>query len=347
MCAISPLASKEGPMRRPLILVVLSALIYGGYTFLKKYEITGLDSISLRPRTSTSTSGWTAGEVSVANVPVRTSGSIRIATFNIQVFGIDKLGNPKVMEVLADTVRKFDVVAIQEIRAVSDDVVPRFIDRINSAGRHYDYVIGPRLGRSNSKEQYAFIYDAQTIEVDRGTIFTVEDRDDLLHREPFVALFRVRGPPPHEAFTFTLMNIHTDPDEVKKEVNALAYAYQAVRGVRYNGFAEDDVILLGDLNADEKKFGLLGQLPNMGWVISNVPTNTRGTHTLDNLLFNRAATVEFSGRAGVIDLVREFNITQEQALEVSDHLPVWAEFSVYEGGQPGRVAAKPAEAPSR
>ena len=85
----------------------------------------------------------------------------------------------------------------------------------------------------------------------------------------------------------------------------------------------------------------------MSWVISGVPTNTRRTHTLDNILFNRTATVEFMGRAGVVDLVREFNLTQEQALQVSDHLPVWAEFSSYEGGQPGRVATQPAETPSR
>ena len=35
----------------------------------------------------------------------------------------------------------------------------------------------------------------------------------------------------------------------------------------------------------------------------------------------------------------------EQALEISDHFPVWAEFSVYEGGQQGRVASRPEEGP--
>ncbi|MCC7083564.1 MAG: endonuclease/exonuclease/phosphatase family protein [Pirellulales bacterium] len=336
--------------RRPVIVILLAGLLYGGYTFFKKYEIVGLDHLSVRPRTtaaSTGSTSWTSREVATASVPVRSGDSIRIATFNIQVFGIDKLGNPQVMRILADTVRKFDAVAIQEIRSTADDIMPRFVDLINSTGRHYDYVIGPRLGRTSSKEQYAFIFDAQTIEVDRGSMFTVEDRDDLLHREPLVALFRVRSAPPHEAFTFTLMDIHTDPDEVKNEVNALASAYQAVRNVRFNGFAEDDTILLGDFNADEKHFGFLASIPNMNWVVSGVTTNTRGTHTLDNILFNRSATVEFTGRWGVLDLVREFNLTEAQALQVSDHLPVWAEFSVYEGGQPGRVARLRTEAQKR
>jgi hypothetical protein len=39
--------------------------------------------------------------------------------------------------------------------------------------------------------------------------------------------------------------------------------------------------------------------------------------------------------------MREHNLTMEQALEVSDHLPVWAEFSSTEGGLPGRIATKP------
>ncbi len=56
------------------------------------------------------------------------------------------------------------------------------------------------------------------------------------------------------------------------------------------------------------------------------------------------AMVEAGEAAGVLDVVREFNLTQEQALKVSDHLPIWAEFSVYEGGRPGTVAARPAGA---
>src|SRR5262249_47995404 len=274
-------------------------------------------------------------------IPARESGTIKIATFNIQVFGRSKLAKPEVMQVLAETIRKFDVVAIQEVRAETDVVRP-FVDLINSAGRHYDYVVGPRLGRTSSKEQYAFIFDAQTIEVDRGSVYTVSDPEDVFQRPPLVASFRVRGPPPSEAFTFTLIDIHTDPDEAESEVNALAQVYRAVQR---DGRGEDDIILLGDLNADERKFGLLRQLPNLQWVISGVPTNTRGTKTYDNILFNRAATVEFTGRAGVFDILRQFNLSMAQALEVSDHFPAWAEFSSSEGGQGGHVAGR--EAASR
>ena len=40
---------------------------------------------------------------------------MKIASFNIQVFGRSKLRRP-VMKVLCDVVRRFDVLAIQEVR---------------------------------------------------------------------------------------------------------------------------------------------------------------------------------------------------------------------------------------
>jgi endonuclease/exonuclease/phosphatase family metal-dependent hydrolase len=137
-----------------------------------------------------------------------------------------------------------------------------------------------------------------------------------------------------------LINIHTDPDEVDREVRVLD---DVVRAVRDDGRQEDDTILLGDFNADERHFGELGKLPNLHAVIpANVATNTLGTKSYDNIVFDRLASSEYTGRAGVYDFVHEdFNLSQQVALDVSDHKPVWAEFSIYEGGTAGRIATRP------
>jgi endonuclease/exonuclease/phosphatase family metal-dependent hydrolase len=263
---------------------------------------------------------------------------LRIASFNIQVFGESKLADTKTAAVLAQIIRKFDVVAVQEVRAKDANFVNRFLQQINAAGIPSDVVIGPRLGRTDSKEQYAYFYDTTRVELDRVSVYTVRDPDDLLHREPLVAGFRARGPPANEAFTFTLVDVHTDPDLVANEVDALADAFRAVQN---DGRNEDDVIMLGDFNADESRLRRLGAIPYIAYVISGVPTNTHGTKTYDNILFDRRATTEFLGQGGVLDVMREFNLTLDDALKVSDHLPIWAEFSVYEGGRPGAVAARP------
>ncbi len=320
-------------MRKLLFTLILAALAGGGYVALQNFSIEGLEHLAVKPRGESVQS-----DPSLAPAVERRTDTIRIASFNIQVFGKSKLANPKVMGILADVIRRFDVVAIQEVRATSDDILPQFVEMINASGRHYDYVIGPRLGRTNSKEQYAVLFDTASIEVDRNALYTVEDPDDLLHREPLVAWMRVRGPPTNEAFTFKLIDIHTDPDETKQELDALADVY---RKVRDDGSNEDDVILLGDLNVDDRHLGRLGEVSQITWVISGVPTNTRGNKQYDNILFSRAATSEFTGRSGVFDLIREFNITTEEALKVSDHMPIWAEFTIREGGQPGRVATRP------
>jgi endonuclease/exonuclease/phosphatase family metal-dependent hydrolase len=276
--------------------------------------------------------------------PARPGPTIRIASFNIQVFGEKKFSDNGVVDILARVIRKFDVVAVQEIRAMDPTLMSRFVQRVNADGQsRYDFVLGPRLGNSDSKEQYAFIYDVTRIEVDQTSAYTVGDPSNLLEREPLVAGFRARSAPPEQAFTFTLVNVHTKPANATEECDALAAAF---RSVRNDGRGEDDVIMLGDFNADDRRMGMLRLIPDMRYVIpANIHTNTLNNATYDNILFDGRATSEYVGGPnygyGVLELTKEFNLTIDQALLVSDHLPIWAEFSVYEGGAPGAMAAAP------
>lgn len=316
---------------------IFAAILSGvGWLFYQNFEIAGLDAVRVGPRDQAASEQTTP--VSTERSPVRRSDTIRIASFNIQVFGTSKINKPHVVDILARIVREFDVVAIQEIRSQDQDVVPTFVEAINATGRQYDYVIGPRLGRTNSKEQYAFVFDRASLEIDRSQLYTVDDPNDLLHREPLVGWFRTRGVEANSAFTFSLVNIHTDPDETDQELNVLDDVFRIVRN---DGRQEDDVILLGDLNVDHKHLGELGQIPGIAWVIANTPTNTRGTSEYDNLIYQSQATTEFTGQGGVFDFMQQYNLTMDQALEVSDHMPVWGEFTVNEGGTTGRLASLP------
>ncbi len=264
--------------------------------------------------------------------------AIRIASFNIQVFGDAKASKPYVMATLANIIHNFHIVAIQEIRTKDDYFIDNFLRTyVNVSGRVYNKVVGPRLGRSVSKEQYAYLYDTSAIEVNRNSIYTVNDPDSLLERDPLVTMFRVRGPPPEQAFTFILVDVHTKPEKAKDECNTLAQVYQAVR--RASG-GEDDIIMLGDFNEDDKHLGDLGRLDGVRPVVRSTFTNTRQNNQEDNIILHQPSTTEFTGRWGVYDVQRFNNLTLNQALQVSDHYPVWAEFSAYESATPGRVAAR-------
>jgi deoxyribonuclease-1-like protein len=279
-----------------------------------------------------------ANPTAAAGPPSKPPDAILMASFNIQVFGESKLAKPHVVDVLVRVVRGFDLVAIQEVRAKSDQIIPSFVQAVNADGSRYQYVIGPRLGRTTSKEQYTFLYDTDRIEIDTRSAGTMLDPADRLHRPPLYARFRARTHPPEAGFTFWMIDSHTDPDEVPTEVDALADVFAVMRQALPG---EDDVILLGDLNASPDQFGRLASMPNVAWAVSGTTTNTRRSKTYDNIIFDRTKTAEYTGRWGVLDLQSTFGLPLEKALQVSDHNPIWAVFSAREAGshpQPSQQA---------
>ena len=63
--------------------------------------------------------------------------TIKIASFNIQVFGVSKASKPEVMGILASIISQFDVVAIQEIRDKSGRAVKSLEVLIDNLGVNY------------------------------------------------------------------------------------------------------------------------------------------------------------------------------------------------------------------
>ncbi len=298
-------------------------------------RLAALCLIAAAPRVAVAQAGPPAGPAA------KPAGAILIASFNIQVFGESKMAKQQVVEVLTRVVRQFDIVAIQEVRAKSDEIIPAFVRAVNADGSRYHYVIGPRQGRTVSKEQYAFVYDTTRIEVDPSSVGVVPDPQNKLHRPPMRARFRTRITPAEMAFTFWLVDIHTDPDEVPQELEALTGVFQAMQTARPD---EDDVILLGDLNAGPPEFKSFQRIPGVAWAVAGTTTNTRRSKTYDNLVFTRPATSEYLGGWGVLDLQATFGLPLEHALEVSDHNPVWGAFypaEVRGAGLPPMAGAAP------
>ena len=148
------------------------------------------------------------------------SDKIRIASFHITAFNADKCSKPKVIDVLARVIRKFDIVAIQGIRSIDQTFVPHFLSQINrdSEKYQYEYELGPRVGRNTNQQQFAFFFNKQTVEIDRQATYTVADPHDRILFEPLVALFRARTMNADTAFTFKLVNLHLDPLNTSEEL---------------------------------------------------------------------------------------------------------------------------------
>ncbi len=312
---------------RGLTLLLVGLMSGGMFHFgIKPKQVTNWVSDFLSTTiTSPSPSDWTSTEIDLP----RAEDRIRIATFNIQVFGQSKMKKPQVPQILARIIQQFDVVAIQEIRSQDQSFIDDFMDILNSGDHRYACLVGPRQGRTASKEQYAYFFDTDRITVNEKWAYSVIDKYDKLHRPPYVAHFRTLVSSGNKPFTFSLINIHTDPDETKQELNVLDDVYRVVAN---DGRQEDDVILLGDLNVDDRHLGELGTVRDLMWTVSKTPTNTRKSKQYDNILFSRHNSQEFTGQSGVYDFQTRFKLSKEEALAVSDHLPVWAEFQISEKG---------------
>jgi hypothetical protein len=259
-----------------------------------------------------------------------------VATYDVEIIGGDKVEQPVLRDNLAKVIRQFDVVALQEIRSRNQNVLPQLVDAVNVSGGQYDYVIGPRLGRTESTEQYAVVFNAATVDVDIDSVYTVKDPDDLMHREPLVVAFRARGTEADKAFTFTLVNVRVDVDEVDDELAVLG---DVVEAVRRDGRDEDDVIVLGDLQADVDQLSRWWGDGETVFCLAE-HSDAYGKRTIhDNIALRRQATIEFTGRSGTYDPVKELGIEYQTAARLSSHVPIWAEFDVNEGGRPHRVAS--------
>lgn len=267
---------------------------------------------------------------------------LMVGSFNIQRFGNSKFAKETVLNQLMEVTYPFDVLAIQEVVSQQEAVVQNFVEKLNTKyNAKFNYVVGPFVGRTTYKERAAFIYDTSRVKLVEQP-FIVADPEDKLHREPLVARFQVRDELSPTPFTFVLANVHLDPDAGAAELDHVSDLLNAF-GSMFQG-KEDDFLVLGDFNlSPEKMFKETKFSARPEWkpVLDNqVMTNTRKDQAYDNILYQAQNTQEFMRRQGVIDLQARFRISLEEALEISDHLPIWAAFALSEAGSQ-EVASNP------
>jgi len=258
--------------------------------------------------------------------PSGDSETITIASWNLKNLGPTKMNDPDRINVIVDVLKKYDMIAIQEVQDVSLGLPNELINKLNADGANYNVVSSDRVGRGNRKEQYLFVYNDDIIDPITGTTgYGIEPNDEFA-REPFYAMFRAGN------FDFYLMNIHTDPDDVNIEIPALANAYRALQDYTTT---EDDIILLGDFNGKAPGVSA-GSNITMDAIatISNIvfsimeETNTRGGRAYDNIIFQSNYTSEYSGLSGVYTFWTDYGLDEDGGFTISDHKLVWAKFVV-------------------
>ncbi|WP_143543699.1 endonuclease/exonuclease/phosphatase family protein [Rhodopirellula sp. MGV] len=314
-------------------LYAIYALLTGGWSF------SALDDIL--PEQSEAT--FRGETVTLDQMQPLPEDKILVATFNIENFG-DKKSDTRVNEhgvdvmgTLAQIISRFDLVAIQEIRGKDGAALEKLIRLLNESGGTFAATISDPIGNDDRRESYAFVYNRTRIRLVPGSAYVVLDSGERMYREPMVATFQTIVPPGinQAPFQFTAINVHTDPDKVdpndqESEINILASVFHRVRKFEFNERLEDDFILLGDLNAGPDHLGQLSKINGMISLAGDIKTNISRSKTNDHILIDRNVTAEYAGRKGVVSFTDDLALTPEQADSISDHLPLWAEFSRFE-----------------
>ena len=309
------------------------------------------------PTYSQSTAGQPASAPSntqlVANP--RTGGVIRLAVFKLNEKAPYLKSNEPV-QLMAEICRQYDVVALQNISRNDTTWIKRITDLMNQLGsvgtrhqlasgnaRRSDYVAISDRSRRNGQTQTVMIFNRQTIQLDHSKWYVVDDPDGIFKHDPMVAWFRCLGAPAKEAFTFTLASLEIDSERPDKELQQIG---TLLRAIRTDGRGEDDVILAGDFEADDRGLDAIRNQAGLTWVLSNHFTNVQRDRQYDNIVFSETPTTEFTGRGGVVDFMQKYRLRPADASALAEHLPIWAEFSIYENGRngqqqiPGRIATR-------
>ncbi|XP_069501561.1 deoxyribonuclease gamma-like [Ambystoma mexicanum] len=263
--------------------------------------------------------------------PPLAAAAFKICAFNIKSFGEAKAANTAVMDALVKILARCDITLVQEVRDSKGEVIPALIKELNRYDTYhqYTYLESKRLGRNSYKEQYVFIYRAGAVKVvDWYQYAEVQEGDqDAFAREPFIVRFHS---PKTVIKDFVLVSQHTRPREAAKEIQKL---FRVIEEVRVH-WKTENIMLLGDLNAacgyltnEDWKSIRLRSGDRFHWLIGDKDDTTvsHKTHcAYDRIVVHGEEFLRgiVPGSAKPFNFATKLGLTEEEALEVSDHFPV-------------------------
>src|SRR3989344_3096310 len=234
--------------------------------------------------------------------PAEIENSLKIASWNLQIFGEKKANNPELMQSYVNVLTNYNIIFIEEIRDSSETAFPTLCSML----KDYEYKASSRAGRSNSKEQYGVLYRKGQVNIQEFNDFN-PDAEDRWERQPIQVVFNIGT-----EYTLNVFAIHTDPDDVKKEITALE------RITTNSG----NVIVIGDLNASGQyyKRDRNTNYSNWNWVIADGEDTTvskNNSYTYDRVIANPDASREVISHGIYTNGINK---------EMSDHYLIWVQI---------------------
>lgn len=259
--------------------------------------------------------------------------NILIATWNIQHFSNRK--SQRAIQYIADICERFDIVALQEIKtdlrglAKLQEFLPG----------NYKILVSDPTG---NYERFAFLYDKRTV-ISTGFVceigFNVPAKTHQgyqLHRMPYCAAFKAGR------FDFVVVNAHIYYGKSAKErkqregeiKELVKFIDRRARTERTKVF-DRDFLVIGDFNIEEAGDEFFNALVHKGFRmpanLSTLGTNFYRDATYDKIAWVDRKSFSFSGKVNVVpfgEVLFQDREPKGGRKEISDHLPLWAEFKI-------------------
>lgn len=288
--------------------------------------------------------------IEAARVPPKhTDRNLLIATWNLRAFSRvfdsheenprSPKRNLRGIAIIAEIISRFDVIAIQEIK--------RDVDALRTLlaflGPDWDAIVSDVTeGEAGNVERLGFVYDRRRVQPSGlagelvlppgpGGVSTKQ-----FARTPYAVSFRAGR---EEFILVTLHVLWGESDQLElRETELRAIADWMAEWSDRTRFHQD-LLVLGDFNIERRGDPLFEVFTSRGL---NVPQAIRGIST--NLATGRDARhydqiawfmdqiqMEYAGRGGTVNFagaVFQELSRRSMSFRVSDHLPLWVEFSI-------------------
>jgi endonuclease/exonuclease/phosphatase family metal-dependent hydrolase len=284
--------------------------------------------------------------IAAAGVPTKVSDkNLLIATWNLRAFGglAETFGEPegspkrnlRALAHIAEIVRCFDVIALQEVR---DDLTAlrKLMDWL---GPDWGMIVSDvSRGDKGNQERLGYVFDLRRVRPSglAGELVLPPlegNPQEQFDRTPFAVSFKSA----EEEFVLLTVHIRFGRDEKDRQREVKAIAEWMAEWGRDTKRYHRDLIVLGDFNINDRGGPLFEAFASTGL---NVPAALRHLSTTTGQApkhydqigwFMDQLQLGFPGRAGTIpfqDVVFRELSRSAMSFRVSDHLPLWVEFSI-------------------
>lgn len=250
-----------------------------------------------------------------------TFSQVKIISWNVENLGQSK--STTTINYIAETLKSYDVVALQEVVAGYGGIqaVAKLADELNRTGTKWEFVVSePTSSSAYKTERYAFLWKISAVKR-IGKAWLEQKYATEIDREPFFITFENQGK------KFTVVNFH-----------AITKSRQPETEIKYFKFLPDlypdlNLIFLGDFNCPQSHT-VFNPLKKMGYVPLLIGQKTtlkkevkNGDYLkseFDNMFYSPKVKKYASG---IIRFYESFE-TLADAKTISDHIPIWMEFSL-------------------